>query len=297
MIECTPAPCQGAIVAEALSHREELKYILDRINEDAHWNDCVAEKKWAREFGSGCVQRFGVASFHFNEKQVLYGGGLDAAGNTINRWSWMPVLDIHGKKIFSSTDHMGSFFEYDFFDSPNFSEVESCSHVFVANYKAIHSEATRSFLQNRNVWAAGSKTWKELAKKNIWVKGSADAMGMERLDQVWRSPLVNATEEDIVILTHEKAAEDWKSKGRKAIATYRLKAEIKPWLAGEIATADIIFWTSPEQHRLYSPFAKAAAQHACPSGETAKKLKEAGVNAVVFPDIKSFQQWRIINTH
>lgn len=295
LIECTPAPCQGAIVAEALADRDDLRPILHSINDQQHWNDCVAEKKWAREFGAGCVQRFGVTSFHFNEEQSLYGGGVDANGKLINRWSKMPDLDGRGKKIFSSTDFMGQFFDYDFFEKPDFSEYQNCKHVFVANYKAVHNEVVISFLQNKMLWAAGTKTWKELAKNKIWVSGSSDAMGMERLDEVWSSPLVESNKDDVVIITHEKAAADWRKKGRKAIATYRLKAAVKPWLAAEIETADIIFWTSAEQFHLYASFAKATATHACPSGETARKLIEWGVKPVVFPDIKSFNQWKTSN--
>jgi hypothetical protein len=33
-------------------------------------------------------------------------------------------------------------------------------------------------------------------------------------------------------------------------------------------------------------------QHICPYGETAEQFKAAGINPVIFPNIKAFQQWR-----
>jgi hypothetical protein len=56
--------------------------------------------------------------------------------------------------------------------------------------------------------------------------------------------------------------------------------------------ADIIFWTSFQQYQLYKEVLKQDVQHVCPSGETSVLLRSAGLDPIVFPNIKAFQQWK-----
>ena len=66
----------------------------------------------------------------------------------------------------------------------------------------------------------------------------------------------------------------------------------KEELAKQIAEAEIIFWTSFQQYELYKNVLKENVQHVCPSGETAVLLRAAGIEPIVFPNIKAFQQWK-----
>ena len=147
-------------------------------------------------------------------------------------------------------------------------------------------------MEGKRVWAAGTKTWYELAKQGIWVEGCADAFGLEFLEKAWAMPLFNIQKEDVHIITNENGATNWQKKGWKASSTYSTNSQQKPELAKQIAEADIIFWTSFQQYELYKNVLKENVQHVCPSGETAVLLRAAGIEPVVFPNIKAFQQWR-----
>lgn len=286
LIECVPAPCQGAIVAEAFYKNEKAIAVLEKINDEKLLDDCVKEKKAASQFGRGCLQKFGVTSFLNGNNSTLYAAGKDENGKDFSDWYDLPELKTEGKVLFSSSDHMGSFFDYEY--SGNEIAIGE-PVVYVSNYKAIRQG---EFLKNKRVWVSGTKTWYELAKQGIWVDGSADAFGLEFLENVWSIPLLDIKKEDVHIVTNEHGADNWRKKGWIATATYSTVSVHKEELKKQIAEADIIFWTSFRQYELYKNVLKENVLHVCPSGETAVLLRAAGIEPVIFPNIKAFQQWR-----
>lgn len=289
LVECAPAPCQGAIAVEALPDNTRAVEVLHAINQPAFYDRCVAEKKMAQSVGVGCDQRFGVWSTAVAGGTQLYIGGEDSLGQLLDRWVGLPDALAPSTHLFSSTDYMGAFFEYEFLKELLLPEA---TVVFVANHKAVEHPAVLDWLRRRRVWVAGTRTWKELAKKGIWVEGSADAMGMESLTDFWSSPLAGVDPKELLILTNEQAAKEWQRKGYPSLGTYRLLEKRRTELEKQIARADFIFWTSAAQYRLYQPVLKPGVRHACPSGDTARQLREAGLDPLIFPTIKAFQQWR-----
>jgi hypothetical protein len=145
----------------------------------------------------------------------------------------------------------------------------------------------KSDIRNR-VWASGTKTWFELAKKGIWVEGCADGFGIDFLKNVWQSPLSNISEDDLILLTNEDSALDWQREGRKAIATYRLIPNPSAGLIAALQSAEAIFWTSFKQFEACKSFYTEGVLHACPAGKTARKLTELGLEPAIFPSIKAF---------
>jgi hydroxymethylbilane synthase len=289
LIECVPAPCQGAIVCEAHAGNQNAIQVLEAINNQHYYNDCVAEKKAAGGYGKGCLQKFGVTTLAYENTSTLYAAGRDQQEKEFSTWYNVPVLDVANKYFFTATDHMGSFFEYEF-DNPEI-KIES-PVVYISNYKAVQSPGLIQSLQTVKVWASGTKTWYELAKQGVWVEGCADAFGLEFIAKAWQMPLLNYKKADVQIITNKDGAVNWKQKGWKTSSTYETRAGHRPELASEMAKADIIFWTSYHQYELYRDVLKETVQHVCSSGETALLLRSAGIEPVVFPNIKAFQQWR-----
>ena len=292
LIECVPAPCQGAIVCEANPANQKAIEILDAINNQELYNDCVAEKKAASGYGKGCLQKFGVTTLAYENSSTLYAAGRDQHEKEFNTWYNVPELDLSNKYFFTATDHMGSFFEYEFGRQEIRIELPV---VYVANYKAVNSPGLIKSLQSVKIWASGTRTWYELAKQGIWVEGCADAFGLEFIEKAWRMPLLNYKKEDVQVITNEHGAANWKQKGWKTSGTYETRSEPREELTSEMAKADIIFWTSYQQFELYRDVLKKNVRHICPSGETAVLLRSAGLDPVVFPNIKAFQQWRRIS--
>jgi hydroxymethylbilane synthase len=289
LIECVPAPCQGAIVIETHHTNEKAIEILKKINDVKLFTDCYLEKKEAGNYGVGCIQKFGVTTLHTKNGNYLYAAGKDAKGTEFVKWDPLPDLKINEGSVFSSTNMMKDFFDYEW----NSEEIKIPEPVvFVANYKAIQHTSSANIIWDKTVIASGTKTWLELAKQGFWVTASADAMGFEFLLPSLKMPLFNIEANDICILTHEAAAGRWRQKGYKSVSNYQLKPGNNGTIQKNISVADFIFWSSYSQYEFYGKYAKQTAKHLCAGGETAELLKLAGIEPVIFPTIKAFEQWR-----
>ena len=288
LIECVPAPCQGAIVAECHFSNAKAIEVLKRINNGAWYADCSAEKKEAIKYGAGCIQKFGVTTLATKNGNYLYAAGKDAEGTEFVKWDPLPDLTINGP-LFSSTEVMKGFFDYEWGNKEVRIEKPV---VFVANYKAIQGMAEVKNLSNKTIIASGTKTWLELSKKGYWITASADALGFEFLLSSLGMRLLNMKVEDITIVTHESAAGRWRSKGYDAVGNYKLVPTNEKTIQQSITTAEAIFWTSFSQYEFYGKYARKDAQHLCVGGETAELLKQAGITPVLFPTIKAFESWK-----
>lgn len=309
LIECVPAPCQGAIVAEAHPDNLQAVELLKSINEEHLFEDAYNEKKEAYQYGTGCLQRFGVTTIKTLHGKTLYAAGESNSGEIFSKWASLPEIDLGEKVIFSSTDYMKDFFSYEWNEE---AIVIKQPVIFVANYKAVTNSSIAlqqlngaSPLQlnkdsiagkQKKIFASGTKTWFELAKQGFWVEGCADALGFEWFLPALQIPLLNIRREDICILTHEEAAARWGQKKYHALGNYKLITNQLNNIPGTIAGAEFIFWTSFSQYKSYGQFSKSTAAHACAGGETASLLKEQGIEPVIFPTIKSFEQWRKYST-
>ena len=299
LIECVPAPCQGAIVAEANPSNKTAVDILNAINDNKLMQNCIRERQTAIQYGVGCLQRFGVTTIRYGDtstlrqtqrlSEIIYAAGKDSDNNSFSNWTGLPQLNTVDKNIFSATDFMGNFFQYEY---NNESKTIKEAIVFVANYKAAEKEELIQQLQTKQVWAAGTKTWLELAKKRVWVQGCADAFGLEFLIAPWQMPLFNISKREVAVVTNNSTATTWQAKGWKVYGTYDTLDKQIPGIEEQIKQADIIFWTSFRQYARYKSAVKENAVHVCPYGETAEQFKATGIEPVVFPTIKAFLQWR-----
>ncbi len=289
LIECVPAPCQGAIVAEASPANRKAIEVLNRINHTGLTEACIREKQIAKRYGIGCLQKFGVTTINYGNKQTVYAAGKDSDGLVFAKWLCLPELEVGQKNLFSTTDFMGNFFQYEFNDAiPVINEQV----VYVSNYKAVEQQEIIDQLKEKRVWAAGTKTWFELAKKGIPVEGCADAFGLEFLETTWNMPLLAFSKKDIAIITSNEAGEIWRSKGWTVYSTYSAKEKSLMEMEQKVKEADIIFWTSYRQYAQFKNVLKDDVVHVCSYGETAEQFRATGIMPVIFPNIKAFQQWR-----
>ena len=293
LIECVPAPCQGAIVAEAHVLNAKAIEVLKRINHSALHADCYVEKKEAVKYGAGCIQKFGVTTLATKNGKYLYAGGKDSEGTEFVKWDPLPEIKVSGS-LFASTDVMKGFFNYEWLTEEIRIEKPI---VFVANYKAIQGNAQLNGLLEKKIIASGTKTWFELAKKGYWVTASGDALGFKFILSSLSMPLLSINAKDILILTHESAAVRWREKGYDAVSIYKLLPTNDEAIRQSIEAADAIFWTSFSQYEFYGKYAKPDAKHLCAGGETAELLKQSGIEPVIFPTIKAFDQWKRYSIH
>lgn len=288
LFECPPAAGQGAIVAEAASENKQAVKILKKIENAQLTHAIKSERKSAYKYGYGCSQQFGTFHLDLPSTSFTYSSGLDNKNNAILDFDFSVSVQTKHKTLFTGTDYMGKFFEYLY----EHDQLELSNFIFVANHKAIHSSELIKTLQSKKIWVAGSRTWKELAKKGIWVEGCADGLGLDFVQPVLFSPYVNAQKSDVTILTSQSGGERWADEGWKTICTYQATANPSPEIIKEVSMADIILWTSYEQYLSLKEYVKNEVVHCSLYGKTSDLLKEDNLNPIIFPGIKAFQVWR-----
>lgn len=295
LIECPPAPGQGALVAEAQPGNDKATKLIAALNDKSVEVATRSERIVASDYGAGCHQQFGVVHIDAEDVSFTYGAGVAKDGTSFHIYTPHPQIDTAGRSIFSAGDHMRSFFEYSY---PKDSAVHIKSPaLFIGSQHALHNEYLLHFAAEKRVWAAGTKTWIQLAKKGIWVEGCADAMGLEFVETCMSGPLIDLDRNDITILTDNESAGSWRDDGWKAQGTYSVKIGQSPELSKAISSADIIFWTSFRQYESYRKNLKSSVIHCCSTGKTLKLFRQAGISPVVFPGIKGFNEWRKQSNH
>lgn len=292
LFECPPAAGQGAIVAETTDSNTDAIEILNAIKNTALTNAITEERKYAQQYGYGCSQQFGVFHLDTVATSFTYASGKDGDIKSFTEWNFKTALNITSKQLFSSTDYMKDFFTYNFLD---IAIDETAKVFFISSHKAIHSEKIKDTIQQKRVWAAGTRTWYDLAKKGIWVEGCADGLGFYFLQTIFKSPLINIAVNDIQIITNNLSKTHWVADGINAAGTYELAGNLSVAMKTALANADIIFWTSYQQYELCKAFIKNSVQHVCPAGKTAKLLSAQGLQPIVFPTIKAFNDWKANN--
>jgi hydroxymethylbilane synthase len=304
--EVTPAAGQGALLVECLAKNEEASVLIKQINDPKLYANILKERDFTKQYGAGCHQRFGVVNFDVKGINVSIIKGKSDTQDIDDMDFETNFSDlIKGKKLFSASDYMRDFFDYQHFtlDDIFYDKLKKTKTIFVAHHRAASDTMVLDILKSKNsgenientegghVWASGTKTWYELAKKGVWIEGCSDGFGFEFLNPVFERPLFKTEKKDILILTNEAAEAHWQPYYKTA-STYRLTDKLSPEIIEEIKTSDAFFWTNYEQYQICKPYLKPNALHACPSGKTAQLFENEGLTPVLFPNIKAFLVWK-----
>jgi hydroxymethylbilane synthase len=310
--EVTPAAGQGALLVECLAKNEDASALIEQINDAQLLSNILKERDFTKQYGAGCHQRFGVVNFDVKGTNVsIIKGKSDAQDIDDMDFETNFSHLIKDKKLFSASDYMRDFFDYQHFtlDDLFYDKLKKIKTIFVAHHRAASDTTVLDILKSKNsentveernpdtfgnggnVWASGTKTWYELAQKGVWIEGCSDGFGFEFLNPVFERSLFKTDKKDILILTNEAAEAHWQP-DYKTASTYRLTDNLSPEIITELKTSDAFFWTNYEQYQICKRYLKPNALHACPSGKTAQLFENEGLTPVLFPNIKAFLVWK-----
>ncbi len=287
LLECPPLAGQGVVVATANPLNLDAVSILKKCNHIKIEATFRTEKNLEATLIN--TANHGIFNLKTDTTNFSFAAGVDKAGNPFTNWDFEIPDNLNSGLLFSSTDYMKDFFSYQYLH--NSAICETSTSVFISSHKAIHSTELFNVISQKSVWAAGTRTWYALAKKGIWVAGCADGLGMESLQSVWQSPLINITKKNLLIITNKASTLHWKADGWNTAATYELIPEPSATIQEAIRKTDCIFWTSFQQYEMYKDHVQPKTKHLCPAGKTAKLLLAAGCTPVIFPTIKAFLDW------
>ncbi|MGZ3774332.1 MAG: hydroxymethylbilane synthase [Pseudobdellovibrionaceae bacterium] len=280
------AAAQGALAVEILSERKDLEKILQSIHDETTFQCAQKERALLAGFGGGCHQKIGVAVLSRPYGYIKILKGLTDQGQVLNtkslsRLTEIPTeinndisneIDIENEKspTFSAEELWCNENKVERTSLPFQSLPESVNALYVAR-----TEAWPETLKSPGfVWAAGTKTWKNLAQKGIWVHGCSESLGETedaRIDILAEAK--TGTKLNWAKLSHE---EGFESEGTKnsmpLIATYSLRpSENLNSLHGKKS----FFWSSGSQFLQAMKEAPEILQqyHACGPGNTYKVIR------------------------
>lgn len=294
LVECPPAPGQGALIIEAMTKNTDAVAVLERLRSALLDATLAPERALLRDFGGGCHQRFGAVNLTFaNGSTILITNGRASNDENVESMRFdVPDL-LKGKRIFAASDFMKDFFTTSYEEvSEDFQLAENA--VFVSHHRAAHHDIVLKALRQKRIWTAGTRTWFELAKRGLWVEGCSDGFGFRFLEGVLSSPLVGLNHRTMRILTNTESAEDWLHDGFPATGLYTLHDNITTEIQTALGEADAFFWTSFGQYRACREHISSAEKtlHICPSGRTASVFRSHGIDPITFPSIKAFLLWQ-----
>ncbi len=324
--ECPAAPGQGALAIECRADDEPVMKILKTLHHEQTEKAVAAERQLLADWGGGCHQKFGATSVHVgkihegalhegtsHEGTAHKGTTEEGLGNLLYirgekpdhakvaelRWNFPSVNNsglarVHAwdggqwrEKAQKGTQSSSSV--------PVELQLSRNAPVFVAHSRALGVQFDAGFeteLEKSRIWTSGTASWFRLAEKGYWVEGCAEGLGFEELIPTLKEPVLRlGSLQQWTILTHSQALAEWQTREPTAIATYKINLSYGKDAIDALKAATHVFWSSGSQFDELKEYLPLGVQVACGPGNTASKLREAGLKPVIFPSIEEWKKW------
>tara|TARA_B100000902_G_scaffold378673_1_gene412156 strand:- start:45 stop:1565 length:1521 start_codon:yes stop_codon:yes gene_type:complete len=263
------SPGQGALAVEIRSEDTDLKNLLSELNNEADYANVILERKELQKYGGGCHQKIGVSFLNTHFGKVKYSKGEAENGSAFYEkiiYKNHNLLSVKAKssdEIFPAEQS-----DYNFF---NRVEIEdSNKKLSELKDKCIWISRESALPKNTNIdssniiWVSGLETWKNIAKRGIWVNGSSDGLGEDI-----ECNIQHLTQNEWIKLTHLDAPP---SKIKKTISTYKLE---KNKIFDNLDNKTYFYWMSSSAFKLaLTEFPSISEKfHFCGPGNTYNEIK------------------------
>jgi hydroxymethylbilane synthase len=268
------APAQGALAIEIKAGRQDLRALLAPLHH-AETAACVEqERSRFAAFGGGCHQKIGITVLpHRRFGKIEFFHGHPEGREPLRRFSFerAPLPAPPGVPHWP---------EGPVFLRRSLAGVKNPGGALFAT-RADAIPQSWNIEPNQPIWTAGTRTWRKLARRGIWVCGSSDSLG-EAMPEI---QALLGESPSWTKLTHADSRNDAVF---RCLATYRLE---------ELPTsppppADAYFWPSESLFRwaLARCPEIRGARHAAGAGFTAEGIeKELGRSIDVY---YNYSHWR-----
>lgn len=170
------APAQGGLAVEVRRDREDIIETISKISYPIVENEILLERAELEKHGGGCHQKIGVGVMKRHFGTIISKRGETDSGEILNVYKLIA-------KHFPRAENMNLIW-------PRLGEGLKFERKLLEISKPPQGNllVTRISAWNRNwsradvsgiLWAAGIKTWKELADLDLWVSGCLDGLGEE----------------------------------------------------------------------------------------------------------------------
>ncbi|MFY7992256.1 MAG: hydroxymethylbilane synthase [Bacteriovoracaceae bacterium] len=283
------AASQGALGIETYAHRNdngELKSYINKLFHAPTGEEVKREREAFKSYGGGCHLAVGI---HVKKVKDFYlhihSGEVD--GKRIEKKYLEGAQDFTGKfnKIFvglPQTKITGAVTDEYLDKKPVINHFESSGkHLFVTSKHTLENLSQNHPEKAQGLWAAGTKTWKELVKAGHWVNGCSDSLGVQDLEMVKTSLALQIIHPKLdgswIVLSHTEA----ESPLGKVIPSYdRIPTKTEESWKSDLLSAEAYFWTSFPQYQHYvEAFPEIRPKsHFCGLGKTYDEFYKAGIS-------------------
>lgn len=282
------AASQGALGIEIASNRTdngELKSYIQKLLHAPTQEEVRREREAFKSYGGGCHLAVGI-----NVKKVknyflhVHSGEVDGVRVEKKFLEGAPDFTKKFNKIFvglPQSKTQSSVHDEWLDKKPLPSRFETFSrHLFVTSKHTMNVLKRNHPERAEAIWAAGTKSWKELTKENLWVNGCADSLGVDDLENMRSSEALKLIHPHLahewMVLSHKDATS---TLGKVVQAYERVETEVNEEWKKDLLSVEACFWTSYPQYQLYlKKFPELTNKvHFCGLGKTYDEFHKANV--------------------
>jgi hydroxymethylbilane synthase len=207
------AAAQGALAVEIKKDREDLKKLLATIHDAQTFTSVQEERRQLKGWGGGCHQKIGISILERPYGRITFARGERDNGEKIFIES-LERLEKPKAGSYFPEDKKPQWFEREPIEWNH--DLSSFNAHWVSKNEALPDDV--HFSPEDIVWTSGVNTWFNLARRGIWVNGSAESLGEHEDERI--ATLAGAADGSSGLRwckwTHAEAP------GRSILATYRL---------------------------------------------------------------------------
>ena len=292
---------QGALGIECSKNRHDHGELLQKLKkmEDPSTLEEVSRERLAfNKYGGGCHLAVGINVKKIVKNQRHYfihshKGFLE--GNDIDLHSLEAVEGRNLPTFLTPPKHFNGHPKNDELIIKESIPVElpNESAIYVTSKYCFHALKAN---QANSLYAAGTKTMKELAKLGYWVNGSADSNGDEEIKLIRSSQalalMVNHNS-PLYILSNDQAQTTIEKAILKSCYTRKINSNVGPVFEQTMNNCEVFFWSSFHQYQTYTekfPSIKNKI-HTCGLGKTLDQFLEKKIDIIPMASMNEFNQW------
>lgn len=328
-----PAASQGALGIECRADDSKLKEKLALVNHSDTIEEVKRERRAFQSFGGGCHLAVGInvrkhkdffihhqrgevdgkkieihltegneQALEYAKKQVL----KEAREGSILAFLGMPKRSNDSSETSKEDDQTSNIhYVYDQVISKNMIHgdhelINSSRKVFVTTRYAKGRLPQKDNAHNLSLWAAGHKTWENLARQGYWFQGCSEGLGHLEIDRLSReSSLIqllhtlnfDLRDKHYTVLSHKDA----QSPLGPIVESYDRKTEedFESGLKDKIEKVSCFYWSSKYQAKRYLELFPNIKDkiHFCGHGKTYDGLKELEMSPIPLCSIREYKEF------